>query len=122
MSHDVGFDDDLNVIRVKHWGQADIEDFEQARDKVMQLLEKHGIGNVLVDLQGLTVAPPTMEIYQFASDMPIQLQIAMVFSEDTHDDLRFLETVAYNRGRIINMFDNEPDALNWLRGQSPAQP
>ena len=121
MSHDVSFDEDLFVIRVKHWGQATIEDFKEARDRVVQIQETRGTGDVIVDLREVMIAPPTMDIFQFASELPIQLRIAMVFSEDTQEDIRFLETVAFNRGRNINMFDNEPDALNWLGKQPSGQ-
>ena len=121
MSHAVDFDSELGVIRVKHWGRADIEDLQRAFSKVMQLHEKHGTGDVILDLQGLDVAPPTMELFEFASDLPVELQIAMVFGEHTHDDLRFIETVAVNRGRNINLFDNDPDALEWLGEQAPGQ-
>ena len=115
MGHDCSYDNELEVIRVRHHGQSDVEDFRQARDWVVRLQEEHDNVRVVVNLQEVTDAPPTLDIYQFASELPIQLHIAMVCGSELHEDLHFLETVAMNRGRRIKLFANEADALSWLR-------
>jgi hypothetical protein len=115
MAHDCRYDKEIDVIRVRHHGKSDVEDFRQARNRVVRLQKEHDNVRVVVDLQDVTDAPPTLDIYQFASELPIQLHIAMVCDSELQEDLKFLETVAMNRGRRIKLFANEADALGWLR-------
>ena len=37
-------------------------------------------------------------------------------NSESIDDVRFMETVAFNRGYRLRVFDNETDALQWLLG------
>ena len=114
MAHEIHFDDDKKVIRCRHYGQGDVSDWEVARDRVVEVQQESGVSEVLVDLRELVNAPPTIEIYQFASELPTSLQIGILFPDALAEDMKFLETVAFNRGRNIQMFDTEAAALEWL--------
>jgi hypothetical protein len=42
-------------------------------------------------------------------------RFAYVLEEPVRDPERFGENVAFNRGMVVQTFDNDQDALGWLR-------
>ncbi len=115
MPETVEYDAQANLIRVRAWGAGTIEDWLTSRKQVVQLHDEHGVEQLLVDVRKQESAPSTLDIFDFGSDWPPRIRTAILVGEKTREDQEFLETVAFNRGKQMRVFDKEADALNWLR-------
>ena len=83
----------------------------------MQLAHRHVINKVMVDATGQRSLPSIFALYDFATDLSTQarnLRHAIVISEQSPEDIRFVEIAAHNRGLIIQIFSSRDDALSWL--------
>jgi hypothetical protein len=75
---------------------------------------------VLLDARNQGRQPTTMDCFEFA-DLIGQKRpwpffvMALVVREEIIPSTRFAEIVASNRGVFLRVFDNDSDALTWLR-------
>jgi len=115
--YDVQHLSDEKVIEVRHWGDVSADDARAARQATEGLIEATGIQDVLVDLREVERFLDTVEIYEFAADFRNNMRIAMLHGcgQPIAEDLKFLETVAVNRGNDLSMHASREDALTWLR-------
>ncbi len=118
MPEKVEYDAQTKLIRVRAWGAGTIEEWIASRKQVVELHNEHGAEQLLVDARDQDSAPSTLDIFDFGSDWPPRIRTAILVGERTKEDVEFLETVAFNRGKQMRVFDNEVDALNWLREQA----
>ena len=109
------YDAQAKLIRVRAWGAGTIEDWLSSKEQVVQLHDEHGAIQLLVDVRDQESAPPTLDIFDFGAGWPPEIRTAILVGEKTREEQQFLETVAFNRGKRMRVFDCEVDALNWLR-------
>ena len=115
MPEKVYFDASDRIIRIRSWGDVTIGDWNRSRADVIQLHADTGVGLVLVDVTGQTSAPGTLDIFDFGSDWPADIRVAILTGDATREDQEFLENVAMNRARPMRTFDEFDTALTWLR-------
>lgn len=111
----VEYDAQAKLIRVRAWGTDTIEDWLSSREQVIQLYDEHEAVQLLVDVREQESAPSSFDIFDFGEDWPIEIRTAILIGEKTRKEMQFLESVALNRAKQMRTFDNEVDALNWLR-------
>ncbi len=115
MPEKVDYDSQAKLIRVRAWGAGTIEDWLSSKEQVVRLYVQHGARQLLVDVRDQDSAPSTLDIFEFGEDWPAGIRTAILVGDQTREDQQFLETVAFNRGKQMRVFDSEEDALNWLR-------
>ena len=115
MPETVSLDKELNVIRVRSWGDVTIADWNGSKDKIIDLSSETGVSEVLVDVTEQSSAPSTLDIYDFGSEWPSAIRVAIVTGDATREDQEFLENVAMNRARPMRTFDEIDEALFWLQ-------
>lgn len=115
MPESVHFDEKLNVLRVRSWGDVTIEDWNHSKARIIELYNETGVSEVLVDVTEQTSAPSTLDIFDFGSEWPSRIRAAIVMGDATREDQEFLENVAVNRARSMRTFDAMDKALRWLR-------
>jgi len=57
MPEDVFYDSDAAILRVYAWGDDPIENWYTSKETVVQLTEKHGTNQLLVDVRKMEGAP-----------------------------------------------------------------
>ena len=84
--------------------------------EVSTFCKEAGCTKVLVLGAKTKVSLTVADIYGFGIEAAkLRLQVAVVESHDASNaDVRFLETVMWNRGGSIQFFDAEKEAKDWL--------
>jgi len=108
-------------------GEFDLDDAKRNFLETLDLLEQHALRKVLLDGREISGEPEIVERFyygEFVADSTFGLidrgwtgelpQFAYVLHEPVLDPLRLGETVAVNRGVNVKVFEEEPDALDWL--------
>jgi hypothetical protein len=117
-----------------HVGAKGTYSLQEAKRTFLEMLEavaRNRAGKVLFDGRGLAGNPKFMERFyygEFAAQsvakyavhgVPRDTKFAYVLEVPILDPRRFGETVAVNRGMVVNTFENPDEALRWL-GVEPA--
>lgn len=88
--------------------------------QLYEAAEKHGIDNILI-VEKLEGQPPMGEVYQLVEEHVNKFwgkRIAFVDLIPSHSaDNRLAATLFLNRGVVVELFDQEADALRWLLKQ-----
>jgi hypothetical protein len=115
---DIRVNKELGVIEIDSHNKVSYEDGLSSLAMLQELLGKSGIRKVLADTRKQDFQPSTMNIYDFGTRLPQNVQIAVIISQNqpTADDISFLDNVAFNRGVNIRLFGTRSDALEWLAG------
>ncbi|MGI9205692.1 MAG: STAS/SEC14 domain-containing protein [Woeseiaceae bacterium] len=95
-------------------GTSTIEDMLSAKERILHISEKHGTNRLLVDTRDMLSAAQSIDLFEFGLNWPHTIRAAILFGDHTAQDMRFLETVAVNRGKEIRLFADEASALDWL--------
>ena len=84
--------------------------------EVSTFCKKAGCKKVLIRGRKTKVNLTVADIHLFGTEAAkLRLQVAVVESHDASNaDVRFLETVMWNRGGSIQFFDAEKEAKDWL--------
>jgi hypothetical protein len=82
--------------------------------QVRRLSEETGIRRVLIDVREQTNLADTMELFNFATNLPKSIAFA-VLCDIYIDDHRFIEKVAKSRSIAVKDFSSEQDAIEWLK-------
>jgi hypothetical protein len=109
--------EDQNMIKVDSFGEIKIEDLRNSMYEVAKIHREQGLKKVFVDATKETSFPTVAPTFGFGSELAesmINLRIAVVTPPKLKNILRFLETVATNRGAQVQLFDSEVEALAWL--------
>ena len=117
MPETVRIDREHGVILVDSSHQVGEDDLRRSLESVLQIAHHQGLNKVMVDATGQTSLPSIMALYGFASELSSRarnLKHAIVVSEQSPEDIRFIETAAHNRGVTIQIFSSQDDALSWL--------
>jgi hypothetical protein len=115
MPEEVTYEPHNALMRVRAWGVDPIADWIASKKEVVQLSETHGVFYLLVDTRELTTAPSILDIFDFGQDWPGTIKTAILVGEETSEDVAFVETVAVNRYKQMQIFYDEDEALLWLR-------
>ena len=115
MPETVTYLDNIDVIKVESSGETTINDWENSMAQVTKIREETKCSQVLVDARQQNKSPDTMELYEFGSSLPSEYQFAVIISDNTLNDHYFLESVARNRGKTVQLFKTFKEALGWLK-------
>jgi hypothetical protein len=122
---------DLGFLRVNTTGNFSLAEAKRTFIEILEAVGRSKIEKVLFDGRGIAGDPEVMErfyygefaaetIHRFtAQGVSSNTRFAYVLEEPMRDPERFGENVAVNRGMFVQTFDNDQDALAWLR-MSPA--
>jgi len=115
MPFTVHVSDEDNIIQLKFDGSVDESQFLQSRDEVRRLQEVQNPLDALVDMRLADMTLSTMEIFNFGANFttPISQKIALLIAS-LDNDMRFLETVARNRGISVTIFQDYDEAVQFL--------
>jgi hypothetical protein len=122
---------DLGFLRVNVTGNFSLAEAKRTFIEILEAVGRSKIEKVLFDGRGIAGDPEVMERFyygEFAAEtvggftahgVSRSTRFAYVLEEPMRDPGRFGENVAVNRGMDVRTFDNDQDALAWLR-MSPA--
>jgi len=114
VTEEVTYDGNTDLIRVLVNGPTTIDDMLSSKAQIIHLHEKHNTNRLLVDARNMLRTAQTIELFEFGLDWPHTIRAAILICDHTAQDMKFLETVAFNRGKEIRLFLNEGTALGWL--------
>ena len=115
MPEHVSFDSEADLIRIRVWGANTIGDWDFSKAQVLRLVELHGNSRLLVDVRDGESAPSILELFEFGAQWPHHIRTAVLLGKNNREQHQFLETVALNRAKQLRVFDDEQQALAWLR-------
>jgi len=125
MAYDFTIEEKDGFLRVEVFGERHpgkvLEDIKFVWSRVTETLREKNINKLLAILH-LTGKVSTVGGYntvQAADDFGWMRndRVALVATtEESYQINAFVETVAVNRGYQLKVFDNEPDAYEWLNG------
>jgi hypothetical protein len=116
MGYEVTYEADRKLMRVRAWGHDRIDDWLEAKTKLLQTHEANGASILLVDVREQETSPDLFDILDFGDSWPASIRVALLVSKNTPKDMLYLETVAMQRGKQIRVFFGDPEALAWLDG------
>ena len=100
-----------------HWrGPITLEDRRHNVKRMVGFCHEHGIRNLIIDGRDHISKTGTLDAFEFGTEVPIDmkgLRIAVVCRPDDVT-LKFIETVAHNRGAVTNNFASIELAKYWL--------
>jgi hypothetical protein len=108
-------------------GEFSLEEAKRVFLEVLDAVKRYKASKVLFDGRGIVGHLNTMERFlygKFVAEawcgvLPVVPMFAYVLGPTVLDPSRFGETVAVNRGMLVEAFDNPEEALQWL-GVAPA--
>ncbi len=112
---------DLRIIQIESSGEVNVEDLNKSLEDVVKIRRERGFTRVFIDATKVTSVPSTLPIFKFASEVAATIQdvkFAIAKSPNLERDIKFIETVAVNRGAQVSVFDSEDAALAWLIEES----
>ena len=118
MPETISIDDQKGIILIESRGHLVVDDLAKSKESVLQIVKTKGLKKVMIDATNQKSLPSTMSLHSFASELPklsIGLRQAIVISEQTPKDMKFIETVSLNRGASIKIFSSRENALSWLQ-------
>jgi hypothetical protein len=119
MSFVVKKEDEKRYVLLDFEGDVTISELEQSRAAIKNVFkESKVLKEILVDMQKASLAVSTTEIHQFVSshrdELPPGCLIAVIVHPNDWATALFAETVAYNQGIYMRVFENELHAHAWL--------
>jgi hypothetical protein len=110
--------EDQEIIKVDSYGVISIDDLRQSMETVERIHQEQGLNKVFVDATKETAFPSTLPTFEFGTELAqsmANVRIAVITSERMKNVIRFLETVAQNRGAEVQIFDSTDAAFDWLK-------
>ncbi len=91
-------------------------DIENSIKLITKINEQSGVNKVLVDTTEQESMPNTFSEFSIFSEFPRNFRVALLANQEqpTVEDIRFVETVAQNRGIQMQVFNTRKEALEWL--------
>jgi len=114
MLEEIEIDRENQLMRVQFGSDSTVENWKRALVQVEHLSEETGFHRVLVDVRKQKDLANTMSLFDFGAHLPNSIAFA-VLCELHLEDHRFIEDVAKNRGIIVEDFDSEQNAIEWLK-------
>ncbi len=104
-----------------HWcGPIRTEDRHKNVRRMVKFCREHDIRCLLIDGRDQEPLSGTVDDFDFAKDVPLNMQGLSIAVVHRPDDavLPFIETVAFNRGGNTRSFEETGPALEWLETQA----
>ena len=116
MPDKVLLNEELEIIEVQSYGEVTGVDISNSIRQIVEIQRDSDIDKLLVDTTRQETLPSPIEIVKIFSAYPRDLKTALLVnaSQATVDDVEFVETVAVNRGKRIQMHYDQEKALRWL--------
>lgn len=115
MPDKVKYEQEFDIIRVESVGIITEHDTETTRDKIAEIHKETNCTHVLMDVSEVVSPPSSTEIFEFIAKWKDRSKIAMLKGKHIASSVNFLETVGFNRGFEIKAFEEENQALTWLK-------
>jgi hypothetical protein len=111
--------DDKRYLLIDFEGDVTISELEESRAAIKDILQESGkLKEILVDMQKASLAVSINDIHQFVSshrdELPPGCLIAVIVHPNDWATALFAETVAFNRGIYMRVFQNNLHAYAWL--------
>ena len=117
--------DDDGLLYATYSGEFSLAEAEETFLQILESVERHKIGKVVVDGLAISGAPTTFERFMYGEFVAEKVnalrdrtmlspRFAYILVPPVRDPDRFGENVAVNRGMSIKTFENLDDALEWL--------
>jgi len=106
-----------NLIKVKSTGNLTAEEVRVSIYTVAKFHKDTGAKKVFVDQLDALSFPADAYGFNLGSDVAHLLKgvsIAIVYSHEVRDDIKFFEKVAQKRGGNMKVFSNVESAKSWL--------
>jgi hypothetical protein len=107
-------------VLVRHEGQLNTPEFEEARLSAKRILNEYHWNRLLVDLRGVINRVSLADVYYFMESntrvLPF-IKIGLLFPPEREENGRFAEQVASNRGVHLKSFVDYEQAVAWLTGK-----
>ncbi len=106
-----------DLIVIDSYGVVTLEDMSATLDAVFDQLQRGGPTRVYVDATRAEAYPDTFPLFEFGTELAAlvkPLKFAVVCAPAVETEMRFLETVATNRGLPVRLFPTEEEAMRWL--------
>lgn len=109
-----------NLIEIHSWGEVTNCEMLRSQGELERLYQEKKTTKVLFDTEAVETLPSPYMLYEFVVSLldtrnPAALRFALLTRVGLENDMRFVETVAVNRGILARYFiDDRPLALAWL--------
>jgi len=123
MPYELKIDEARAILQVCVHGTLSFEELCASRSEAANMLQEKHLQRLLIDLRDFQASPRigTLQSYQFGASyreagIPAATRIAHVLPKDPAnvDNVKFLATVAFNRGVLVKEFDDVDAARNWF--------
>ena len=116
MPDEVRLNRELDIIEVESFGVVTREDISGSIQQIQRIQEETGVNRLLVDTTRQKTLPDAIEIFEIFSVYPREIRTALLVdkSQATARDVEFVETVALNRGKHMQVHYDREKALRWL--------
>lgn len=110
-------------VRVRLIGDLSLAESKEARAQAAKLALEYRTTRILVDFQEANSRLSFIDEHELASTharvLPRGTRIALVTGATgfTDEDVRMAETLSFNYGTTFKFFEDESEAVKWLRGE-----
>ena len=115
MPETVELDRDTGFIRIRSFGDTNLATMKRSVEESLEISRRERVNKVLVDATDLRALPSVLDLFRFASELPVDLKFAVVDPKHLEDKAMFVQSVAQNRSRRFRAFRRFEDAVNWLK-------
>ena len=114
------YEEKTALIWIKILGVLNVDIWKKIAVDVIKAKLDYGYKKTIYDVTGAIVKESTFGIFEVAANLDDfgfrrNIKTAFVYSNNTVD-MKFFETVAYNRGFVVKIFTNTLEAVTWLKG------
>lgn len=123
MDYQIAYDSDNGLIRIVLVGKGTQEEVKTVVMTCLQLAQTHQCRNFLLDARELVGEDSPVNAYQIAQlyeqVVDRRFREAIIAPRDgvTAASMAFFETAAQNRGFQVQLFQEESEAIAWLKNR-----
>ncbi len=118
LAHNIEMINESNIVRLSLIGELTLADHDSARADAARSLVDNGWNKLLINAVDAEPRMSAVEDYEFTaghrSNLPVDLQTAIVHRPGEIDKFQFIVNVGLNRGMNMKLFTDEPKAVDWL--------
>lgn len=119
MAHEIKFDREKGLVRVRHFGEVDATDLRDGRRDVVKLVQGKDRSRMLIDLRDTKLTSSVVEELGLARPQggPHKgvMKVAVLVRKDRYGvPARTADPAPAAAGNVIRVFDTEAEALRWL--------
>lgn len=126
MEYKVGFGEEEKFIHAFAKGKWDAETDNAMVKEIMNMVEREGILNVLLDIRELRFSHSVLQMFQRVQEMrekrkatsKTSRRVAIIYSVVLAVEANFFETASQNRGLPYQVFTDIDEAKEWLLRRS----